>query len=46
MDLRLYHPDPSVQLEAILEHAHRLLDTRGVPRAPRKEVHEDDCDTR
>jgi len=41
MDLRLYSKDPAVQLEALLEQAHRALDMRGVPRAPRKEEEDD-----
>ena len=45
MDLRLYDPRPAVRLEALLEHAHRALDMRGVPRAPRKEE-SDDSDNR
>lgn len=45
MDLRLYSQDEAVQLEALLEQAHRALDMKGVPRAPRREE-EDDSDNR
>lgn len=44
MDLRLYSPDPSIQLEAMLEHAHHILDKRGVPKALREEDSNDSHD--